>query len=294
MAWWVFKRALLPLGFAALALPALAQPQRVETQGAQSPAIAAGGNVAVTYGLTPEQVEELTKAAAAGAVAGAVGPLADRIAELSNRLGVTQGAAVTMLRIIGQQDVPLEKLPQKLAEVAEQYKSAMERLASLDPQDPVTRDLVARADAAFKAGQLDEADQLVSQAEQAEIAAAHQAQQLAQQAQAAADQRLLRAAHDRSVRGDIAMTGLHYLDAARHFQEAAELVPAGHPDEKGRFLTLEADALRHQGDERGDNASLTKAITVYHTALAEWTRDRAPLDWAAAQNDLGIGLWTLG
>jgi hypothetical protein len=135
MAWCVFKRALLPLGFAALALPALAQPQRVETHGAQSPAIAAGGNVAVTYGLTPEQVEELTKAAAAGAV----GPLADRIADLSNRLGVTQGAAVTMLRIIGQQDVPLEKLPQKLAEVAEQYKSAMERLASLDPQDPVTR-----------------------------------------------------------------------------------------------------------------------------------------------------------
>jgi hypothetical protein len=97
--WRISKRALLPLvAFAGLALPALAQPQRVETQGAQSPAITAGGNVAVTYGLTPEQVEELTKAAAAGAV----GPLADRIADLSNRLGVTQGAAVSMLRIIGQ------------------------------------------------------------------------------------------------------------------------------------------------------------------------------------------------
>jgi tetratricopeptide (TPR) repeat protein len=199
-----------------------------------------------------------------------------------------------VLRIIGQQDVPLEKLPQKLAEVAEQYKSAMERLAALDPQDPVTRDLVARADAAFKAGRLDEADQLVSQAEQVEITAAHQAQQLARQAQAAADQRLLRAAHDRSVRGDIAMTGLHYLDAAQRFQEAADLVPIGHPDEKGRFLTAEAGALRRQGDERGDNASLTKAITVYHAALYERARDRVPLDWAATQNDLGIALWTLG
>ncbi len=81
-----------------------------------------------------------------------MGPLADKIVDLSNRLGVTQGAAVSMLRIIGQQDVPLEKLPRKLTGVAEQYKSAMERLKALDPQDPITRDVVARADVAFKAG----------------------------------------------------------------------------------------------------------------------------------------------
>jgi len=105
---------------------------------------------------------ELTKAAAAGAV----GPLADRIVDLSQRLGVTQGAAVTMLQIIGQQDVPLERLPQKLVEVAEQYKSAMERLAGLDPQDPATRDLVEHAEAALKSGHLDEADQLFNSANQ--------------------------------------------------------------------------------------------------------------------------------
>jgi hypothetical protein len=63
----------------------------------------------------PEQVQELTKAA----VAGAVGPLSDRILQLSSRLGATEGATLTMLRIIGQGDVPLEQLPQKLAEVAE-------------------------------------------------------------------------------------------------------------------------------------------------------------------------------
>ena len=44
------------------------------------------------------EVQELTKAAAAGAV----GPLADRIVDLSNRLGVTQGAALSMLRILGE------------------------------------------------------------------------------------------------------------------------------------------------------------------------------------------------
>ncbi len=232
---------------AAAAVPALAQAQRVETHGAESPAITAGGNVAVTYGLKPEEVQQLTKAAAAGAV----GPLADKIVDLSGKLGVTQGAAVTMLRIVGQQDVPLDKLPQKLAEVAEQYKTAMARVAALDPQDPVTRDLVERAQAAIKAGHLDEADQLLNRAEQAELAAANQAEQLAHQAQAAADQRRLRAAADRGARGDIAMTKQHYLEAAQHFQEAADLVPAGHPDDKGRLLSAKANAFCNRATNAG-------------------------------------------
>jgi hypothetical protein len=91
--------------------------QRAETHGDQSPALIAGRDAIVTYGLTPDQVQELTKAAAAGAV----GPLADKIVDLSKRLGVTEDAALTLLRIIGQRDVPLEQLSQKLTEVANQY-----------------------------------------------------------------------------------------------------------------------------------------------------------------------------
>ena len=125
------------LSISVMAFPALAQGQQLETSGAQSPAVSAGGNVAITYGLTPEQVQQLTKAAAAGAV----GSLADKIVDLSQKLGVTQGAALTLLRVLGQQDVPLEQLPQKLAEVTTQYKQAMDRLAALQPEDPVTQDL---------------------------------------------------------------------------------------------------------------------------------------------------------
>jgi hypothetical protein len=128
----------------------------------------------------------------------------------------------------------------------------------------------------------------------AELTAARQAQQLAQQAQAAADQRLLRAAQDRGARGDIAITGLHYLDAAQHFQEAAELVPAGHPDERGRLLTAEAEALRLHGYERGDNAAMVNAIATYRLALEEYSRDRFPLKWGMAQNNLGTALVELG
>ena len=103
----------LLLSISTMVFPPLAHGQRMETTGAQSPAVSAGGNVTITYGPTPEQVQELMKAA----VAGATEPLADKIVDLSQKLGVTQGAALTLLRVLGQQDVPLEQLPQKLAEV---------------------------------------------------------------------------------------------------------------------------------------------------------------------------------
>jgi hypothetical protein len=61
-------------------------------------------------------------------------------------------AALTLLKVLVQQDVPLEQLPQKLAEVTAQYKEAIERLGALEPEDPVTRGLAVRADAAIKAG----------------------------------------------------------------------------------------------------------------------------------------------
>jgi len=35
-------------------------------------------------------------------------------------------------------------------------------------------------------------------------------------------------------------------------------------------------------------------VTAYRAALEERTRERAPLDWAATQNDLGIALRRLG
>src|SRR6267154_640705 len=171
----------------------LSAQQRAESRGNQSPALVAGRDAIVTYGLTPEQVQELTKAA----VAGAVGPLADRIADLGNRLGVTQTATLTLLRILDQGDVPLEQLPKKLTEVADQYKKFQAQLAALNPQNPLARGLVEQAQAEIKAGRADSlvrAHQLLAQAKQAQIAAAQQARELRQRAQAAEDEQLLQAA----------------------------------------------------------------------------------------------------
>ena len=40
--------------------------------------------------------------------------------------------------------------------------------------------------------------------------------------------------------------------------------------------------------------TLTEAVTAYRAALQEWTRERVPLEWAMAQNNLGLALWKLG
>ena len=174
---------ILPLLIVALVgANSLSAQQQAETRGDRSPALIAGRDAIVTYGLTPEQVQELTKAAAAGAV----GPLADRIVDLSNRLGVTQGATLTMLRILDQGDVPLEQLPQKLAEVADQYKKFQAQLAALNPQNPLASGLIEQAQAEIKVGKADsliKAHQLLNQAKQAQIAAAQQARNLRQKAQ---------------------------------------------------------------------------------------------------------------
>jgi tetratricopeptide (TPR) repeat protein len=48
------------------------------------------------------------------------------------------------------------------------------------------------------------------------------------------------------------------------------------------------------GEQAGDNAALRRAVQAYEAALQERTRERAPLDWAATQNNLGAALRVLG
>lgn len=55
-----------------------------------------------------------------------------------------------------------------------------------------------------------------------------------------------------------------------------------------------ADALTTYGEQAGNSEFLTEAVTAYRAALAEYTRERVPLAWAATQNNLGAALWRLG
>ena len=178
----------------------------------------------INFGLTPEQVKELTEAAARGAT----GPLTSTIVDLSKRLGVTEDATKTLLRIVGEQDVPLERLSETLNRVANDYKRLQGQAAALNPDNAIARDLVTQAKAAIDAGQFERAHDLLHEAKQAQLAAAQQARKLREQAEAAEDAQMLGAANATAVEADIALTEGNYRQAAELFGEAAGYVPSGH------------------------------------------------------------------
>ena len=73
----------------------------------------------------------------------------------------------------------------------------------------------------------------------------------------------------------------------------ATLRLAATPDEIGDDQNLLGNALSDLGARESGTARLEEAVAAYRATLEEYTRDRAPLDWAAAQMGLGNALWKL-
>jgi hypothetical protein len=243
--------------------------------------------VTCNFGLTPEQLKQATEAA----VKGATGPLIDRIADISKTLGVTEDAAKTLLKIVGEDpNVPDDKLADALTKVAGDFKRLQAQAAALNPDNPTARSLVNEAKSEIGAGHLQHAHELLHEATQAQIAAAQEARKLKQQAQAAEDAQMLGAARSTAAEGDVALTERRYLEAAKLFAQAAGYVPGGDTNERGRYLVRQANAFYRQGD----NAALRSSVEAYGRALSEYSRSQAPLDWAGTQNDLGSALARLG
>ena len=214
---------------------------------------------------------------------------------LAEKLKLRTEAMIGFLRTLGEQNVPPEKITAKLIEIANQAIATRQRLAPLEPDDPATKALVDQAKVELDKGHPDAASALLQRAEEAELASAAQARALAQQASAAADARQLRAAKARESRGDVALTQLHYGEAAGLFGSAASLLPAGSSADRGRLLSRQADALYRQGSEFGDNKALTDSIAIWkEISEQDYPRTKAPLDWAMSQNNLGNALATLG
>ncbi len=255
--------------------------------------VAAGGDIrnnTITIGATPEQVEALVRASNEALRT----TYETQVKTLSGQLSVTQDTLASFFQILREQNVPLEKLPDTLATIAQRFREMQERLAVLNPEDPTTKALIEKARAALDAGHYDLADVLLSQAEAAEQAAARQAEQLAHDAQAAADRRWLNAAAARAERGELSLTRLNYLEAAKHFQAATEMTPASAPTARGIYRRLWANALSDYGEQSGDNAALAQAIALYRQALIELPRTQQPQEWAQTQNNLGTALRVLG
>ena len=298
---------------------------------ADTGSIAIGGSVTgstLIIGIPQQKVDELVRDAKRP-LEELTAQQRDNIVLLKEKLDLNGRQVRAALAILGENDIPQERLAVKLVEIAERFKD-LQATTSVRPGDnPKIAALKTDAQKAIEAGQLAEADALLADVEM------EQRRNL--------DRFAVDEAETSSRRGDLALTRLRYGEAAQHFANAAALFPpqSAHEDMRISYLQKEASALYQQGDELGDNRALLSAIerynrlvhlmprdrvplrwassqndlgnvllalgqresgsarlqeatTAYLEALKEWTRERAPLDWATTQNNLGLAFWTLG
>jgi len=311
-----------------LALAFIGQDARAEERPpvqAREGSVSVGGNVSnstITTGVTPELLAALTR------------PWEElsesqkkEIAKLQADLDLNQRQVKSALEILGEANVPLERLGAKLVEIAGKFKDLQTAAATQPGDDAKITALKAEAQKAIRDGQLGKADEILTAIEKIQTEAL--------------DRLALNAAQTTAQRGDVASTRLRYSEAAQHYAKAAAKVPQGHEDEHWKYLVEEADALYRQGDEFGDNAAalsaieryrhltelrprsafssdwaatqmslgaalallgeresgtarLEEAIGAYREALQEFTREHVPLEWATVQMNLGAGLFRLG
>jgi tetratricopeptide (TPR) repeat protein len=182
--------------------------------------------------------------------------VAKMTAQLQVELQVSQGQIRAALEILGEANVPPERMPSKLVEIAKRLKTLQATVYPGD--DPAIAALKAEAQKAIYEGNLSQADGLL--------------EKVAMEQGRASDLPAVNVSETFAWRGDIAMARLRYGEAAKHFAHAAEILAPAKADEADEwrwlhYLESEANAYYVSGLERGDNPALRTAIDRYRTLV---------------------------
>ena len=265
------------LGMCFFALNTVAHAQQVK---ADTGGVAIGRDViqsTIIIGIPQEKVDELVRDAKSSLEELTV-QQRENIALLKEKLDLNLGQVRAALAILGENDIPPERLAAKLVEIAERFKDLQATASAQLGDDPKIAALKADAQKAIEVGELARADALLADAETEQ--------------RRALDRLAVNAAETSARRGEIALTRLRYREAAAHFANAATVFPPNSPYEGKRtsYLQKEANALYQQGYELGDNGALLSAIERRKRLLELIPREREPLQWARTQNNLGRAL----
>lgn len=166
-----------------------------------------GGNVTNSTindvcGVPPEKIEELVRSRTKD-----LSDLSESQREtnalLKEKLDLTQGQVKTALAIVGEANVPPERLAAKLVEIAGRFKDLRTAAAAQPGDDSKIAALKAEAQKAIQDGQLGKADEILAAIEKIQTEAL--------------DRLALNAAQTTAQRGDLALTRLRYPEAAHRF-----------------------------------------------------------------------------
>lgn len=197
------------------------------------------------------------------------------------------GAVESFLQDLGETPLSPDKWGGQLATFAERYRALRAEVGTRTNLPSEMERQRVSAEAAIEAGDLDLAESILA------TLSDRMARWREEQRQAHQQSRREEAAI-RARRAEIARTRMRYGEAAALFAEAAVLEPADDPELIWQLRMKQAAALYDQSYDLGDNAAGQEAISAYRLALDATSRDRAPLQWANTQNNLGNALKILG
>lgn len=171
---------------------------------------------------------------------------------------------------------------QALSEQADQIALLQGRLETLTREsDETSAGLVEQARAALREGRLGDADALLAQAAEHDLAAI-------QRADDEVARRRTRAGETIASRAQIATLQSDYLTAAAHYARAAEIVPQSAAALRWAYLRGQAQSLYQRGFVFVEPDALREAARLLETSVLPLApREARPVDWAATQVDLG-------
>ncbi len=249
-----------------------------------------GAIATVQIGFTSEEVATLLQAAGSAHQA--------KIDDLAAQLNANREAVQGFLRILKEDEVPVEQLAMKLMLIAQRYVAMLARLEVLDPADNEVRSYVERAEKILRAASstkdYESADDLLTRAEEIQDRNLRNAELFEREAREATGRLRRSSGTIRAVRGYISFIRLDYIQAAQHFRAAAALFSEVDPSIELEILALSGNALGSYGSDKGDRQKLLQAIDVYREVLKRYTREGNPLNWAKTQRRLGETLSLLG
>lgn len=279
----VLGLCLLLAVFAVPGLPAIADVK--STCGIAAGETIEARDIEIRCGLTFDQIKELFQELSQTESA-----VADKLVEVSEKLGVHKQAIRGFVETIKREKVPDEKLVETFATVTKDYLSLLNERQAITTGGPDAEALLRQVENAIDLGQIAEAK-------------LHMTKLIALRNEQRKKRQLFREEFDKADLDDaevdasaarISLLELDYKTAAKQFEQAAMKVPEARWHIRGNFLHKSAHALLDDGIKRRDEEALKGAIDIFRRTLKEWTRERAPLDWATVQSSLGTVLLMLG
>ena len=244
--------------------------------------------VSIICGMPREQLVELVKLAAPPAAGNraALRVRLNAIVPANSRYPVE--AVARFLEILHEQPIDDDRLADSFARIAQEHARLLEEIRAMRVPDPQVQTLHEAAAAALQGAPNHD----LARAKLAEARTVVQAKRQAG-AKAPADLQREEAGLVRE-QARVETARLRFAEAARLYEQAAQLLPAEDRDERGSDWLRAGLSWKDQGRTFDDNPALLKAIAALRSALEERTRERVPLDWATTQNNLGTALPTLG